>query len=612
MRSQGAQGGVMMHKSQYKVKVGLASCSIAAGAAKVYDTLEKVLDKEGILLQRTGCMGLCYCEPLVEVIDARGESFLYANVDEKNVLRIVAEHIQNGTPVEELLVLSLDKEQADSAFLLRQQRFLLHNCGKIDPENIESYMGVGGYKGLEKALMQMTADEVIAEIKDSGLRGRGGAGFPTHQKWTFTRQAKGEQKYIICNADEGDPGAFMDRSILESDPHSILEGMLIAGYAIGASKGYVYIRAEYPLAIRRLKIAISQAKERDYLGTNILGSGFAFDILIREGAGAFVCGEETALIASIEGKRGMPRFRPPFPAVSGLFGCPTSINNVETFANVPQILALGADKFNVYGTEASKGTKVFALAGKVRRGGLIEVPMGITVNEIVMDIGGGISTGKSFKAVQTGGPSGGCIPASLADTAMDYESLKKIGAIMGSGGLLVMDEETCMVDVAKFFLSFTQEESCGKCTFCRVGTEQMLKILERITAGEGKEEDIDTLLRLGAQIKAGSLCGLGQTLPNPVLTTIQYFRDEYESHVRDKVCPAAKCKALIQYEIVAKDCQGCGLCPKQCPTGAISGAKKEPHIIDAAKCISCGLCQSSCKFGSIVIVARQQAVSGKV
>jgi NADH-quinone oxidoreductase subunit F len=400
----------------------------------------------------------------------------------------------------------------------------------------------------------------------------------------------------------------MDRSLLESDPHSVLEGMLIAGYAIGASTGYIYIRAEYPLAIRRLKIAIAQAREHYFLGTDILGSGFEFDILIREGAGAFVCGEETALIASIEGKRGMPRFRPPFPAESGLFGCPTSINNVETFANVPRIIALGAPAYNVYGTEFSKGTKVFALAGKVRRGGLIEVPMGITINDIVFNIGGGISTGKPFKAVQTGGPSGGCIPAILADTPVDYESLKKIGAIMGSGGLLIMDEETCMVDVAKFFLSFTREESCGKCTFCRVGTEQMLKILQRITDGKGEEKDIETLLQLGEKIKEGSLCGLGQTLPNPVLTTIRYFRDEYLAHVRDKVCPAGKCKALIEYEIVAETCQGCGLCLKQCPVNAISGEKKQPHTINNAECIRCGLCVNSCKFDSIVVKSRPRVI----
>ncbi|EEG77341.1 NADH-quinone oxidoreductase subunit NuoF [Dethiobacter alkaliphilus] len=592
-----------MSNNGFKVKIGLASCSIAAGAAKVHDLLKDLLADDGIHLQRTGCMGLCYCEPQVEVVAPDGRSYLYGNVSTDNVGQIVEEHIKKGEPVEELLVVPPDGASEAGEYIGRQERFLLHNCGNIDPENIESYLDAGGYKGLAKAVA-MKPEEVIAEVKSSGLRGRGGAGFPTHQKWTFARDAKGEQKYIICNADEGDPGAFMDRSILESDPHSVLEGMMIAGYAIGASVGYIYIRAEYPLAIRRLKIAIAQAKEHYYLGTNILNSGFDFDIKIREGAGAFVCGEETALIASIEGKRGMPRFRPPFPAVSGLFASPTSINNVETFANVPQILAQGAAAYNVHGTEFSKGTKVFALAGKVNRGGLIEVPMGMSINDIVFAVGGGISTGKAFKAVQTGGPSGGCIPAELADTAVDYESLKEIGAIMGSGGLLIMDEETCMVDVAKFFLTFTREESCGKCTFCRVGTEQMLRILERITEGEGTEEDIDTLEDLGSKIKAGSLCGLGQTVPNPVLTTIKYFRDEYEAHVRDKVCPAKNCKALIEYEIVAEDCKGCGLCRKQCPVDAISGGKKEPHVIDQATCLRCGLCVNSCKFDCITVSSK--------
>lgn len=592
--------------AEYQVKIGLASCSIAAGAAKVYDLLNEALVQEGIYIQRTGCRGLCYCEPQVEVISPEGKSYLYGNVNLANASRIVTEHIQRGVPAEDFLLQGPDKDGEAGSFLGKQQRFLLHNCGEIDPENIQSYLDAGGYSGLKKALA-LTQQEIIAEIKASGLRGRGGAGFPTYLKWSFASQAKGAQKYVICNADEGDPGAFMDRSILESDPHSVLEGMLIAAYAIGANLGYIYIRAEYPLAIRRLKVAIAQAKEHYFLGHDILGAGFDFDIYIREGAGAFVCGEETALIASIEGKRGMPRFRPPFPVEAGLFGRPTSINNVETFANVPRIIALGASAYSVYGTEESKGTKVFALAGKVNRGGLIEVPMGMTIREIVFEIGGGISSGKPLKAVQTGGPSGGCIPATLEDTPLDYESLKKIGAIMGSGGLLVMDEETCMVDVAKFFLSFTREESCGKCTFCRVGTEQMLRILERITAGEGKEEDIATLQTLGERIQAGSLCGLGQTMPNPVLTTIKYFREEYEAHVREKMCPAKVCKALIDYEIVSENCKGCGLCVKQCPVGAISGEKKAPHVIAAENCLRCGLCINSCKFNCIVVLSKPVA-----
>ncbi len=593
----------MTEQPKYRLKVGLATCGIAGGAAKVYRALEEKLEGSSIPLERTGCIGMCYNEPLVEVIEADGQSYLYGNLEPEDSTRIVEQHIGEGKPVTELLVLGRGSETDDPSYFSRQKRILLKNSGHIDPEEIDSYIAADGYEGLKRALTSMTPEEVIAEIESSGLRGRGGAGFPTHLKWSLTRKAEGEQKYIVCNADEGDPGAFMDRSILEGDTHSVLEGMLIAGFAIGASVGYVYIRAEYPLAIRRLQIAIRQAEERGLLGENILGSGFKFEVFIREGAGAFVCGEETALLMSSEGKRGMPRFRPPFPAEKGLFGCPTSINNVETFANVPRILHQGAAAYSSLGTAESKGTKVFALAGKIKRGGLIEIPMGTTINEIVFDIGGGISTGKPFKAVQTGGPSGGCIPADLGDTPVDYESLKKIGAIMGSGGLLVMDEETCMVDVARYFLTFTREESCGKCTFCRTGTNQMLKILEGITEGEGREEDVDTLIEMAEKIKAGSLCGLGQTAPNPVLTTIKYFRDEYDAHVREKYCPAKKCKALIDYTIIEDACTGCTVCARQCPVDAISGAKKEPHLIDQDACIRCGLCTNSCKFDAITVTS---------
>lgn len=589
--------------NRYQVRVGLASCGIAAGAAKVHEELKNRLGASPAALQATGCLGMCYCEPLVEVVAPDGESFLYGNVSVKDVQRIVSEHLEQDTPVGDLLVMCAATAKEDRQYLDKQPRFTLRNCGRIDPEDIESYLAAGGYKGLEKALTQMTPEQVIEAIQESGLRGRGGAGFPTYLKWKFTRQAEGDSKYVVCNADEGDPGAFMDRSILEGDPHAVVEGMLLAGYAIGATRGYIYVRAEYPLAIKRLRIALKQAREKKYLGEGILGSEFGFDIEIREGAGAFVCGEETALLMSIEGKRGMPRFRPPYPAEKGLFAHPTSINNVETFANVPRIIHEGPGAFNRYGTEKSKGTKVFALAGKVKRGGLVEIPMGMTVNEIVFDIGGGISSGKAFKAIQTGGPSGGCIPASLGDIPVDYESLAEIGAIMGSGGLLVMDEDTCMVDAAKYFLTFGREESCGKCTFCRVGTEQMLRILHRITEGKGKMEDLDILEQLGNNIKTGSLCGLGQTVPNPVLTTLKYFRDEYEAHIRDKVCPAKNCKALIQYQITA-ECTGCTLCARNCPANAISGELRQMHHIDQDLCIKCGLCTNSCKFNAITVSSK--------
>lgn len=595
------------------VRVGLASCGIAAGAQKVYDEFKVALADSKVELTIGGCMGMCYNEPLVEVIPEDGKRFIYGKVQPEHVEQIINEHVIGGKPVTELLVYADDIETPHSDFLKKQQRVLLKNCGIIDPESIDSYIAADGYKAIEKALKTMTPEEVINEIERSGLRGRGGGGFPTAIKWGAARRSPGKEKFVICNADEGDPGAFMDRSVLESSTHSVLEGMLIAGYAIGAQTGYVYIRAEYPLAIKRLKLAIAQAEEKGYLGENILGTNFSFSLNIREGAGAFVCGEETALIMSVEGKRGMPRIRPPYPVESGLWGKPTSINNVETFANVPWILLNGADAFNRFGTETSKGTKVFALAGKIARGGLIEVPMGVTIREIVFDIGGGLATGGKLKAVQTGGPSGGCIPASLQDTPVDYESLRKIGAIMGSGGMLIMDDSTCMVDVAKFFLNFTQAESCGKCTFCRIGTKQMLGILTRITEGKGKEGDIELLEHLGRKVIAGSLCGLGQSAPNPVLTTIKYFRDEYEAHIREKRCPAKKCKALIRYEVLEDACKGCGRCSKQCPVQAISGKKKEPFSIDQEKCVRCGLCASACKFNAVTVSSgseRGGAVNG--
>lgn len=588
------------------VNVGLASCGIAAGAQKVYDTFKTALEGLAAELTFSGCMGMCYNEPLVEVRSLSGGRYIYGKVQPEQVARIVQEHIQGGTPIMDWVVYSDRIKTPDADFIDKQQRIILKHCGVVNPEDIDSYLSVGGYKAIEKALKSMTPEQVIEEISRSGLRGRGGAGFPTGTKWSFARKSPGREKYVICNADEGDPGAFMDRSVLESNPHSVLEGMLIAGYAMGAENGYIYIRAEYPLAIKRLKIAIAQALEKGYLGSHILDSSFSFNIMIREGAGAFVCGEETALIASVEGKRGMPRIRPPFPAQSGVWGKPTSINNVETFANVPWIILNGGDSFSRFGTENSKGTKVFALAGSIARGGLVEVPMGITINEIVYDVGGGLSSGRKLKAVQTGGPSGGCIPASLADTQVDYDSLKKIGAIMGSGGMLIMDDSTCMVDVAKFFLKFTKSESCGKCTFCRVGTKQLLKILERITNGEGRDGDIELLEELGQKISAGALCGLGQTVPNPVLTTIKYFRHEYEAHIFDKACPAKKCKALISYRVLADACKGCGRCSRECPTGAITGEKKMPFTINQEMCARCGLCISVCKFNAITVTTGKE------
>jgi NADH-quinone oxidoreductase subunit F len=581
------------------IRVGLASCGIAAGGRKVYDAFDTQLRTSApqAKLKQTGCMGMCYNEVLVEVVSPRNERTFYGKVTPDRVPRIIDEHLTRDEPVAEWVIPATEIE----SLLAKQKRIVLRNCGLIDPESITDYLAADGYKAVEKAIGSMSPQEVIDEITKSGLRGRGGAGFPTGIKWGFARKASNWQKYIVCNADEGDPGAFMDRSVLESDPHSVIEGMLIAGYAVGASEGYIYVRAEYPLAIKRLEIALAEAREAGFIGSGIRGYDFDFDIKIRQGAGAFVCGEETALLMSIEGRRGMPRFRPPFPAQSGLWGKPTTINNVETLANVAWIIHHGADAYNAYGTEKSKGTKVFALAGKVARGGLIEVPMGITLREVVFDIGGGTSSGLEFKAIQIGGPSGGVIPAHLADTPVDYESVTKTGAIMGSGGLIVMDESSCMIDIAKFFLNFTQDESCGKCTFCRIGTLRMEEILERITNGNGRKEDIATLEELARNVKRASLCGLGQTAPNPVLTTIKYFRDEYEEHISEKKCRAKKCRALITYEIITEKCPGCGLCAKYCPTGAITGERKQPHVIDQEKCIRCGLCHNVCRLDAVSV-----------
>ena len=586
-------------KGSWQIRIGLASCGIASGGRKVYEALQSQLGDKGldVELKQTGCIGMCYNEPLIEVSSPRKGRTFYSKVTPDKVERIVNEHLVGGNPVAEWAI----PEEEISSVLGKQKRIVLRNCGIIDPESIDDYLAADGYKAIEKALHSMSSQEVITEVTNSGLRGRGGAGFPTGIKWGFARKSPGMQKYIICNADEGDPGAFMDRSVLESDPHSVIEGMLVAGYAIGASEGYIYIRAEYPLAIQRLEIALAEAREAGFIGEGILGYNFDFDIKIRQGAGAFVCGEETALIASVEGRRGMPRPRPPFPANSGLWGKPTNINNVETLANVAWIILHGADAYNAYGTKKSKGTKVFALAGKIARGGLIEVPMGITIKEIVFDIGGGTSSGLGFKAVQMGGPSGGVIPASLSDTPIDYESVTKTGAIMGSGGLIVMDESSCMVDITKFFLNFTRDESCGKCTFCRIGILRMLEILERISEGNGREGDIEQLEELAQNVKRASLCALGGTAPNPVLTTIRYFRHEYEEHIYDKECRAKRCPALIIYEIIPEKCPGCGLCVKYCPTGAISGEKKKPYVIDQELCIRCGLCMNTCRLGAISV-----------
>ena len=577
----------------------------ASGAKDVLAKFEEELKakklRDEVSLVETGCHGFCEGGPLVIIYP---EGTFYTRVKPEDVAEIVEEHILKGRVVSRLLFKEpLTAEQVPNydeiAFYKKQHRLALKNCGHINPDSIEEYIGADGYEGLAKVLLEMTPEQVVEEMKKTGLRGRGGGGFPTGMKWMFCAKSPGPKKYVICNADEGDPGAFMDRSLLEGDPHRILEGMAICAYAIGSDEGYIYCRAEYPLAIKRLKQAIAQAEEAGLLGEKILGTDFNFTLHIKEGAGAFVCGEETALMASIEGKRGMPRPRPPFPAVKGLWDKPSNINNVETFANVPYIFRVGAEEYAKLGTEKSKGTKVFALTGKINNTGLAEVPMGITMREIIFDIGGGIMGGKKFKAVQIGGPSGGCIPEELLDTPVDYDSLIAAGAMMGSGGLVVMDEETCMVDVAKFFLNFTQSESCGKCTPCREGTKRMLEMLTAITEGNGKEGDIEKLERLAKSIKAGALCALGQTAPNPILSTLRYFRDEYEAHIFEKRCPAGVCTALIGYKITEK-CVGCGLFKKVCPVDAISGEPKGKHTIDPEKCIKCGACMEKCPFKAII------------
>ena len=606
----------LAEKTGYRKQVlvcGGTGCQ-SSGSRKVLEALEDELKIQGIenevLVVRTGCFGLCSLGPIMIVYP---EGTFYAQATPEGVRRVVKEHLKEGNVCKDLLYKETVHEDgsiislAETNFYKKQNRIALRNCGVIDPENIDEYIGTDGYQALYKALTSMSQDDVIKEVLDSGIRGRGGAGFPTGRKWMFAKASQGDVKYVACNADEGDPGAFMDRSILEGDPHAIIEAMAIAAYAIGAHQGFVYVRAEYPVAVHRLSVALGQARERGLLGKDIFGTGFDFDIEIRLGAGAFVCGEETALMTSIEGHRGEPRPRPPFPAVKGLFGKPTVLNNVETLANIAQIIRKGAAWYSSMGTEGSKGTKVFALGGKITNVGLVEVPMGTTLREVVEEIGGGIPNGKKFKAAQTGGPSGGCIPAKYIDTPIDYDNLVALGSMMGSGGLIVMDEDTCMVDISKFYLEFTVDESCGKCTPCRVGTKRLLQILEKITSGKGEMEDIDKLEELATHMKNSSLCALGQSAPNPVLSTLKSFRDEYEAHIKDKKCPAGVCKSLLSFEIEKEKCIGCGLCARNCPVSAISktdytapGKKLPAMAIDQSKCIKCGVCMSNCKFGAVI------------
>ena len=592
-----------MYRSHVLVCGGTGCTS--SGSQRIRDRLEKEIAANGLSEEvgvvKTGCFGLCALGPVMIVYP---EGTFYSMVQEDDIPEIVSEHLLKGRVVTRLLYDETTRTDKiiplnETNFYKKQHRVALRNCGVINPENIEEYIGTGGYEALGIVLTEKTPEDVIQILLDSGLRGRGGAGFPTGLKWKFAAANEADQKYVCCNADEGDPGAFMDRSILEGDPHAVLEAMAIAGYAIGASQGYIYVRAEYPIAVKRLEIAISQAREYGLLGKNIFDSGFDFDIELRLGAGAFVCGEETALMTSIEGNRGEPRPRPPFPALKGLFQKPTILNNVETFANIPQIIVNGPEWFASMGTENSKGTKVFALGGKIHNTGLVEVPMGTTLREIVEEIGGGIPNGKKFKAAQTGGPSGGCIPAEHLDVPIDYDNLKRIGSMMGSGGLIIMDEDTCMVDIAKFFLEFTVDESCGKCTPCRIGTRRMLEILEKITKGQATMEDLDKLEELCYHLQSSSLCALGQTAPNPVLSTLRYFRDEYIAHIVDRKCPAGVCKDLLQYRIDPDKCKGCTLCARTCPADAIIGSVREVHMIDSEKCLKCGACIDKCRFGAI-------------